>query len=258
MTYRAARNEFGLAPGQWTDDAAMGLCLADTILLRGRYDGSDFRARLWSWWFRGYNNAFRRDPSRAVSVGLGRNVADALFALAPGEAPAARYEASTQDSGNGPLIRLAAVPARFHRDAAAAAAWGALERCRRWRDRALDIEGTIARRGERYNGYPVLREYFGAYGLDGLALALHAVSRTRSFDEAVVRCANHLGDADSTAAIAGQIAGALYGYSAIDPRLLARLARWDGGETALRGALLYGLGSVDEAPVPNEARPATP
>ena len=28
-------NKFQLSPGQWTDDASMGLCLADTILCRG-------------------------------------------------------------------------------------------------------------------------------------------------------------------------------------------------------------------------------
>ncbi|MFO0605782.1 MAG: ADP-ribosylglycohydrolase family protein [Polyangiales bacterium] len=317
VTWRGANNAFELARGQWTDDAAMGLCLADTLLLRRRYDGSDFRARLWNWWFRGYNNAFRLDPSRALSVGLGRNVADALFALPAGAAPPPRYEAVTQDSGNGPLIRLAAIPALFHRDPDAAARWGAAsclathpgpiaqaataflawllaraigrggaavdamafldaaateyaariapeaddgaralrallvgdhphdspERCWNWRSTHLEVEATLRRRGDRYNGYPVLREYFGAYCLDGLAVALHAVAHSASFDEAVAACANHLGDADSTAAIAGQIAGALYGHRAIDPRLLADLARWDGGEVALRGALLYALGA---------------
>ena len=52
-------NRFQLKPGQWTDDASMGLCLADTILCCGRLDGADARKRFWSWWFRGLNNAFR-------------------------------------------------------------------------------------------------------------------------------------------------------------------------------------------------------
>ena len=316
LSYRGASNEFGLAPGQWTDDAAMGLCLADSILVQRRYDGSDFRARLWNWWFRGYNNAFRLDRSRAISVGLGRNVSDALFALKCDEVPTPRHEADTQDSGNGPLIRLAAVPITWHRDPAAAAAWGAessrathpgpvvreataflawllarainvddpspraedfldaavdgylralsgredvgattlrsllvgeqpddgLERNWRWRAPSLDLDGTLQRRGEHYNGYPVMAEYFGSYCLDGLALALHAVYHTRSFGDAVATCANHLGDADSTSAIAGQLAGALYGYQSLDERLVAQLRRWDGGEIALRGALLFALG----------------
>jgi len=51
-----------------------------------------------------------------------------------------------------------------------------------------------------------------------------------------------LGDADTTGAICGQIAGAFYGMSAIDTRLIASLRTWDAGEIALRGALLVVLG----------------
>ena len=69
-------------------------------------------------------------------------------------------------------------------------------------------------------------------------MALHSVAMTDSFDRAVERCVNLLGDADSTAAIAGQIAGAMYGYSTIHPRLKANLHEWDEGSVAMRAALL--------------------
>jgi hydroxyethylthiazole kinase-like sugar kinase family protein len=105
-----------------------------------------------------------------------------------------------------------------------------------------DLTGTIRRRGERYNGYPVLPEYFGSYCMDGLAMALYAVYHSASFDEAIERCVNFLGDADSTAAVAGQIAGAIYGIASIDPRMIENLQRWDDHEIALRGVLLYDLG----------------
>ena len=98
---------------------------------------------------------------------------------------------------------------------------------------------TLKNRGHEYNGYPVSAGYFGAYCMDGLAVALHSVYHTNSFAEAVEKCVNHLGDADSNASIAGQIAGAYYGFSSIDARLLEQLQQWDGhGEVALRGALL--------------------
>ena len=32
-------NRFSLERGQWTDDASMGLCMADSLLLKGQYDG---------------------------------------------------------------------------------------------------------------------------------------------------------------------------------------------------------------------------
>ncbi|CAE7817544.1 tri1 [Symbiodinium sp. KB8] len=56
-----ASNTFRLKPGQWTDDAAMGLCMADSLLMRREFDGSDMRIRFWCWWNRGYNNAFRKE-----------------------------------------------------------------------------------------------------------------------------------------------------------------------------------------------------
>jgi len=112
------------------------------------------------------------------------------------------------------------------------------ERCWNWRDDSLRIVATLGRRGARYNGYPVSAGYFGSFCLDGLAVALHSVARTDSFGRAIEHCVNLLGDADSTAAIAGQIAGAMYGYQAIDARFKANLHTWDDGQVAMRAALL--------------------
>merc|ERR1719329_2020399 len=108
------------------------------------------------------------------------------------------------------------------------------ERCWRWREEFLDIQGTLLARGQSYNGYPVSAGYFGAYALDGLALALWSVYHTRSFDEAVVKSVNLFGDADSHGSITGQIAGALYGYQSINPQFRDWVARWDQHEFAAR------------------------
>lgn len=51
------------------------------------------------------------------------------------------------------------------------------------------IERTLRNRGHQYNGYPVSAGYFGAFSLDGLAIALHCVYHTSSFNEAIVKCA---------------------------------------------------------------------
>mmetsp|Transcript_30151 Transcript_30151/g.87829 ORF Transcript_30151/g.87829 Transcript_30151/m.87829 type:complete len:107 (+) Transcript_30151:1824-2144(+) len=76
----------------------------------------------------------------------------------------------------------------------------------------------------------------------GLAMALWSVYHTSSFSEAVERCVNLLGDADSTGSMAGQMAGAIYGFSGIDAPLVRQLEDWDDGDTFLRGALLYCMG----------------
>lgn len=54
--------------------------------------------------------------------------------------------------------------------------------------------------------------------------ALWAVSRTSTFKNAVLLAANLGEDADTTAAVAGQIAGALYGASTIPTEWLEKLA----------------------------------
>ena len=113
-----------------------------------------------------------------------------------------------------------------------------MEACWDWKAPSLRIQDSLRARGRSYNGYPVSAGYFGSFCLDGLAIALHAVAATASFSAAIERCVNFLGDADSTAAICGQIAGALYGYTAIDDRFKAQLLEWDDAEIALRAALL--------------------
>merc|ERR1719258_695233 len=97
------------------------------------------------------------------------------------------------------------------------------------------IAKTLQTRGRQYNGYPVSAGYFGAYSMDGLAMALHCVYHNTDFKSTVAHAINLLGDADSTGSICGQIAGALYGYNALPPNWMENLFRWDDGEIALRG-----------------------
>lgn len=120
----------------------------------------------------------------------------------------------------------------------------ATERCWNWKHEFLDIAGTLKARGSRYNGYPVSAGYFGSYAVDGLALALWSIYHTTSFNEAVTRSINLLGDADSHGSICGQLAGALYGYEAIHPQFLTWLNRWDDHEFAVRALLLHHLGAT--------------
>ena len=48
--------------------------------------------------------------------------------------------------------------------------------------------------------------------------AVKAIAQTESFEDAVVRVVNLGGDADTIGAIAGGLAGAIYGFSAIPER----------------------------------------
>lgn len=318
-------NKFRLERGQWTDDAAMGLCMADSLIMRRGFDGSDMRIRFWCWWYRGYNNAFRNDTCRDTqkSIGLGGNVALSLESLCssqPGSAVPPIYESATQDSGNGSLMRFAPLAIFFRKAAlpdlykfARSSSYTthpgskAAEACTlfahllvralslpagstdvrnfldtataeyyevsglssksgpdydemkwlvtskpvndtelswNWKGESLEIERTLQARGWDYNGHSVSADYFGSYSLDGLAVALWCVYNTTSFDEAVTRAVNFCGDADSFGSMTGQLAGAFYGYSSINPEFVEWLVKWDDYDFAAHALLLHQLGTT--------------
>lgn len=63
-----------------------------------------------------------------------------------------------------------------------------------------------------------------AYVAHSVKAALWSVGRTSDFRSAILLAANLGGDADTTAAIAGQLAGALYGASGIPAAWLEKLS----------------------------------
>lgn len=116
---------------------------------------------------------------------------------------------------------------------------GSTERCWNWRGERLELERTLANRGASYNGFPVSAGYFGSFSLDGLAMALHAFYTTDAADAAVVKVVNMAGDADTTGAICGQMAGAFYGVGALNPAWVEDVRRWDRRDIELRAVALY-------------------
>jgi ADP-ribosyl-[dinitrogen reductase] hydrolase len=77
------------------------------------------------------------------------------------------------------------------------------------------------------------------YVAHSLEAALWSVARTSDFRSAILLAANLGGDADTTAAIAGQLAGAIYGVSGIPGEWLERLA-WKPRIEGMARALLAG------------------
>ena len=74
-----------------------------------------------------------------------------------------------------------------------------------------------------------------------LEAAIWSVGRTGGFESAVLLAANLADDADTVAAVTGQLAGALYGLTGIPDRWLDRLAWKDrlveAGERLQRASL---------------------
>jgi ADP-ribosylglycohydrolase len=112
-------NRFALHMGQWTDDCSMSLCIADSLLVKQRYDGSDIRIRFWNWWNKGYCNAFGKEAARGRprrSVGLGGNISKSISSMVECQIPTPTFESSGQDSGNGSLMRLAPIAIFYSAD----------------------------------------------------------------------------------------------------------------------------------------------
>ena len=112
--------KFKLKPGQWTDNTSLGLCIADSLIEKdGEFDPRDIMMRFILWWLCGYNNAFRFDNKRGnkTSVGLYGNSKESLIEYINNKG---KYiytnNGDINSSGNGSLIRNAAIPICFYKD----------------------------------------------------------------------------------------------------------------------------------------------
>lgn len=238
---------FKLKPGEWTDDTAMALALADSLIASGGLDGRDLMQRFCNWRQKGEYSC------TGTCFDIGNTTSAALARFQRSGDPVAG-STSPDMAGNGSLMRLAPVALRYWQtpvalgDAAARQSMtthGAPEAV----DACVAYAGMLA---EAIAGSPrsqVLRPRENSYadrissivagswrgatradiGSSGyvahtLEAALWTIGRTGDFRSAVLLAANLGGDADTTAAIAGQLAGALYGRSGIPAPWLDRLA----------------------------------
>lgn len=230
---------FGLAAGMWTDDTSMALCLAESLIEKRGFDAKDQMTRYLNWWRWGYLS------STGECFDIGGTTRAALSRFEESGDP---YSGSTapRAAGNGSIMRLAPVVLYFHptleevmRYSAESsrtthAAPEALDCCRLLAYvlvRALNgdyksgpLEDSLAFLAE-----PAVREIAkgtftskdvgsirgSGYCVESLEAALWCVHNTASFEDAVLAAANLGDDADTTAAVVGQIAGALYGIDGI-------------------------------------------
>ena len=103
---------FALAPGQWTDDTSMALCLAESLVDRGTHDPADQMRRYVRWWKEGYFSPTGRcfDIGGTTGSQLGRFVRT-------GRPVDDRVD--EEAAANGSLMRLAPVSIRWSHDAEA-------------------------------------------------------------------------------------------------------------------------------------------
>lgn len=230
---------FGLAPGQWTDDTSMALCLATSLVECG-FDPKDQMARYCRWYREGYLSA----TGRCFDIGVGTRQALEHFERT-GEPYAG--DGAPSRLGNGSLMRLAPVVlyawpsaslARRLAGESSRTTHGARECVAACRLFAAVLVNALAGRPKAellpepdadvaptprlagiargdFIGKPVDAIRGGGHVLDCLEAALWCFYTTESFADAVLAAANLGDDADTTAAVCGQVAGAWYGEAAI-------------------------------------------
>lgn len=242
---------FDLNAGEWTDDTSMALCLATSLVHKGGFDALDQMNRYCNWRSVGYLSS----NGRCFDIGM--TVATALDRYLHTGNPYAG-DPNPRSAGNGALMRLAAVP-MFYRTSSAdtflyagestRTTHGAQEAiaCSRLfglqlreallgnsKSDLLKIEmpeplpapvAAIAN-GEFLRKQPSDIRGSG-YSVESLEAALWSFFTTDSFEAAILKAANLGDDADTTAAICGQVAGAYYGVEGIPQSWLDRLTMRD-------------------------------
>ena len=236
---------FDLAPGQWTDDTSMALALADSLLSTGRLDPADLMTRFVAWWRKGEYSC----TGACFDIGVQTAAALRRFERTGNPVQGTTRE---DDAGNGSLMRLSPAvifglgdPARVRQLAreqsrTTHAAPQCLDACSFLAEvvheailgqpdvlRPRDPQGhaavqAIAAGSYRLKTRDEIRS--GGYVVDTLEAALWCVVQTRTFEDALVMAVNLGQDSDTVGAVTGQLAGALYGASAIPPRWLSPLA----------------------------------
>ncbi|MBI1205922.1 MAG: ADP-ribosyl-[dinitrogen reductase] hydrolase [Azospirillum sp.] len=241
-----------LRPGQVTDDTEMSLHLGRAILAAQGWDLTMVADEFVQWW-RGHPV----DIGNTTRRGIGRYINSGSFAGPVAES----------DAGNGAAMRnLPVVLATLGDDAAferqtleqahithnnplsdaATLALGHMVRALIHGGMIRDVRDIANRlaadhRVFRFSPY---RGRSTAYIVDTVQTVLHFYFETDGIENCIVETVNQGGDADTTGAIAGMLAGATYGASQLPPRWLRRLDPAVKSEIEAQTAGLLGLSGM--------------
>lgn len=239
LTDMVGGGPFRLRLGEWTDDTSMALCLGHSLLARSGFDAADQMQRYVAWMQHGYMS------SNGVCFDIGNTVRQALNRFLQTGNP---FAGSTdpQTAGNGSIMRLAPVPMFYGADTEKAIHFSG-ESSRTTHGAAVCVDACkllgamlIVALGGRtkeavlqtavytpttpeiqtiaagsYKTKPYAQIKGSGYVVASLEAALYCFYHTNNFRDAILMAANLGDDADTTAAICGQVAGAFYGKSGI-------------------------------------------
>jgi len=248
---------FKLKPGQWTDDTAMALALGESLCEHPRLDEKDLMTRFTNWYEKGAYSC----TGTCFDIGNVTRAAIEKWRLTGNPLSGST---DTYSAGNGSLMRLAPVAIRHwqcetslltiaeRQSQTTHGAAQAIKACRYFaKALSLAIKGEDWEKALKSDELhqddaltPIINGSWrrknrvqissSGYVLHSLEASFWCVSQTDNFADAVLLAANLGDDADTTAAITGQLAGALYGAKAIPTSWLDKLAWKDEIETLAR------------------------
>lgn len=233
---------FELPRGGWSDDTAMTLCLAESLLECEGFDAGDQVTRYRRWQQQGHLSA--TDQCVGITAATSRALARAQWRR---QAFSGTHDPQAQDPEV--LSRVPAVALYFFGRGATVAAEQAAEAARTTCQVPAVLDACRALAAALHEALCGRRRaaVLAAAGVTGpppapggavmpghsapaaLAAAADAFARARNFREAVLAAANLGGNSDVMAAVCGALAGAHYGVGAIP-------AAWRDG--LLKGALI--------------------
>lgn len=251
------RDSHRLPAGHWSDDTAMALCLAKSLIEKKSFDPVDQIEKYRKWLESGYCS------STGEAVGVGQTILRALLTYRPGSDPYMAISSHHSD-GNGSLMRLAPIPLYFRNNPKEGMANAELsskithgsqlcsDACKYyagliigalngvpkeellselyspipgfWKDNPLREEiMDIALGSFKHNDPPFIQG--SGYVVKSMEAALWAFHTTDTFEDGVLKAVNLGDDADTTAAIYGQLAGAYYGIEGIPKKWVDGVAK---------------------------------
>jgi ADP-ribosylglycohydrolase len=254
-TYRHISDMLGggrldVKPGQWASDTATALALMDSLAWNRFFDETDLMDRFLEWEEEGAYSCTKD------CLGICKTTREALARYRETDDPIAG-DLAPDNLSNGSLVRVAPVairywnsPAELHdvatrQSRTTHASAFAVEACFIFARVLADAIGGAPREkvlGRRYlphldSTQPIMAGSWKTKRrsdirstdnvLNSLEAALWCVDKTETFEEAVLLAANLGEDAGTTAALAGQLAGALHGASCIPGSWIERLAWHD-------------------------------
>ena len=250
---------FNLKPGEWTDDTSTALCLIESLIEKEGFDPVDQMERYVKWYKEGYLSV------NGYCFDIGNTTREALNSYIQTGDPYSGpdYEHS---AGNGSIMRLTTVPLYYYSNPQIAINRSAdssrtthqhplvIDACKYmagiiigaligqtkdeilskrycpipgyWEDNKLHKEiDEIACGSFKHKKPPEIKG--SGYVIKSLEAALWAFHQSTNFEEGCLLAVNLGGDADTTGAVYGQIAGAYYGETGIPSKWIKKLVKYD-------------------------------